>query len=166
MFIISYFLFAMTSPCFCCWQSWLMADGWWLVAASTGAWNNKFEDGFALFFNISCPRWKTVPARAVQDSEKNSKLSKRTLEGWWVRRSCYRESWASWVLLKYDVVEFRFNCGSFWGEVAATPEGGRLPKEVADCFLESRCRHDIQVNKWGRGGNEREQTEYTSTFGN
>ena len=51
MFIISYFFFAMASPCFCCWQSWLMADGWWLVAASTGAWNNKFEDGFALFFN-------------------------------------------------------------------------------------------------------------------
>ena len=46
-------------------------------------------------------------------------------------------------------------------------EGGGLPQEVgSDRFLESRCRHDIQVDKWGRGGNEREQTEYTSTLGN
>jgi len=25
--------------------------------------NHKFEDGFALFFNLGCHRWKTVAAR-------------------------------------------------------------------------------------------------------
>jgi len=49
----------------------------------------------------------------------------------------------------------------------AAPERGGLPQEVgSDRILESRCRHDIQVDMWGREGNKREQTENTSTLGN
>ena len=119
MFIISYFLFAIASPCFCCWQSWLVADGWWLPQRGI-----KHE---TTSLKMASPCFSIKAAIAGRPSPLVP-----ILESWWVGRSCYRESWhhgfveVMWLC----VVEFRFNCGSFWGEVAATPEGGRLPKEV------------------------------------
>ena len=123
-----------------------------------------FFDGFALFF---C-------AHACHRRSKSWRLIKFTivefLTWWlfWVRNElqiwnsvaqvvegvCYRGSWASWVCCSFVVVcDFRFNCGSFWGEVSAAPRGGRkLPKEVGQGSAESRCRHDMQVEM--RGGRD------------